>query len=112
MQVIDSFGVTKEELETVKNEAARIAALGYKVPNIEIKFIGHAQGVAGNGTIYIHPNTDLEALRFCVAHEIGHHNDPSINEPLNIWDDAEVYNFGKTSVQKMEDYANWFAANV
>lgn len=107
-KIVDTFGVTKEELETIQTEASRIAALGYKVPNIEIKFIHNAQGMAGKGTIYIHPNTDLEALRFCVAHEIGHHNEPETE--INLWDE-ETWDFAELE-KKSEDFANWFAVNI
>ena len=104
--VTDMFGVTNEELETIQNEANRIASLGYNVPNIIVKFLPHAQGMAGLDNIYIHPNGDLAQLRFTVAHEIGHHNE---SVEVDIWAEPKSY---EQKVQESEDFANWFAANV
>lgn len=107
MTVTDEYGATKEELEVIRNEADRLSALGYKVPNIRVKFIPHAQGFAGLSSIHIHPNSNLAQLRFTVAHEIGHHNEPE-PEALDIWN----YKSYEKENQESEDFANWFAANI
>lgn len=106
MTVTDKYGVSKEELEVIQNEANRLSGLGYEVPNIIVKFIPHAQGFAGL-SIHIHPNSNLEQLRFTVAHEIGHHNEPEA-EALDIWN----YKFYEEENQASEDFANWFAASI
>ena len=105
MTVKDEFGITAEELTTITNEAARLASLGYTVPDITIKALSTVNGLAGGNTILIHPNQDLAELRFTVAHEVGHHNAPKVE--LNIWDETTWNTY-----QANEDFANWFAANV
>lgn len=101
--ITDTFGVTKAELEAIEVEVANLEAQGYTVPNIIVKFIHNANGLAGQNTIYIHPNTNLNELRFTVRHEVGHHYEPITS--LNIWED---YN-AEADRQASEDFANDFA---
>jgi hypothetical protein len=108
--IIDSFGVTTEELEAVKSEAERLAKMGYKVPaEIEIKIMS-TNGLAGTmKRMYIHPNTNIEMLKFVVRHEIGHHNEPEVE--FDIWSDDCLGGYLTNSKihQKSEDFANAFA---
>lgn len=106
-KVTDKFGITKEELETIQSEARRLAAKGFKVPNIIVKYLPNGNGLAGKDNIYIHPPRDLDLLKFVVAHEIGHHNEPDVD--FDIWADLKTR---EQEEQESEDFANWFAENM
>lgn len=110
-KVIDSFGVTQEEYNAVKNEAERLAAMGYKVPaEIEIKFMDYNYGLAGTmERMYVHPIMDIEELKFVVRHEIGHHNEPEVE--VDIWNEETWggYLTNDKAHQVSEDFANDFA---
>lgn len=104
MKVTDKFGVTKAEYEAVKNEAERLAAMGYKVPDITIAPMETRQGWSTYNHIVIHPHLDLEYLKFVVRHEIGHQNDDE-TDGLDIWADNPIADLE----QRREDFANKFA---
>lgn len=111
MKVINTFGATEEEVKAVESEMNRLAAMGYKVPQeAEIKFIKYSDGLAGTmQRMYIHPNTDIEQLKFVVRHEIGHHNEPEVE--FDIWSDKSMggYLTNPKVHQASEDFANEFA---
>lgn len=111
-KITQEFKVTKEELETIQNEADRLEKLGYKVPQITIKMCHNCNGLNSGNNIYINPNYNLEELRFTVAHEIGHSNEPEFNEEFDIWDERTIDEKFEELKQKREDFANWFAANI
>jgi len=102
--ITDKFGITKEEYEAVKSEAERLETMGYNVPNITIKHIAHANGVAGQDTIYLNPNTNLDELTFCLRHEIGHHNEPETE--FDIWAEPKTW---EQIRDESETFANDFA---
>ena len=109
MKITVEIQISKAEYQVIKNEAERLKALGYKVPDIIVKFLPHAYGMAGLNEMYISTPSipDLELLRFTVAHEIGHHNEPE--QEFDFWTDE--LDFGKER-QASEDFANWFAVSV
>ena len=107
MKITDELGINQAEYKTIKSEAERLEVLGYTVPNIIVKFIENGNGLAGLENIYIYPPRDLHLLRFVVAHEIGHRNEPE--QEFDFWNDT--LDFEKNR-QESEDFANWFATNI
>lgn len=111
MKITDSYGLSDELLDTVSKEARRLADLGYNVPDIHIRWLpAPLMGLSGANEIMVHPAVDPETLRFAVAHEIGHHNEPQAE--FNLWDDAQISETVAERRQRAEDWADWFASHV
>ena len=104
--ITDKYGITQDEMNALVSEVARLESMGYSVPNVIVKHIPHANGIAGLDTIYLNPNTNLDELKYCLRHEVGHHYQPITG--IDIWGDLEAQ-MGDKAIHDAEDYANEWA---